>query len=132
MPSCPLNRAAMRRHVSIKNSAHSESWHIRVSFEMSRAKMANLGVTPEMVQRVVEGQNEAADAGKMRVDDKYVRLYPSGDIRTIQDFERLVITIPNGDGSFSTLHLGDLVTVSRDYKEPPTCIVRAWGSGSPW
>ena len=95
-----------------------------VSFEMSRAKMANLGITPEMVQRVVEGQNAAADAGKMRVDDKYVRLYPSGDIRAIQDFERLVITIPQGDGSFSTLHLGDIVTVTRDYKEPPTCIVR--------
>ena len=95
-----------------------------VSFEMSRAKMANLGVTPEMVQRVVEGQNAASDAGKIRVDDKYVRLFPSGAIRSVKDFERLVLTIPQGDGSFATVHLGDLVTVSRDYKDPPTCIVR--------
>ncbi|MBQ6915253.1 MAG: efflux RND transporter permease subunit, partial [Kiritimatiellae bacterium] len=49
-----------------------------VSFEISRAKMANLGVTPEMIRAVVSGQNLAEDAGRMRVDDKYVRLFPSG------------------------------------------------------
>ena len=74
-----------------------------VSFEMSRAKMANLGITPEMVQRVVEGQNAAADAGKVRVDDKYVRIFPSGSVGSVQDFERLVISVPKGDGSFSTV-----------------------------
>ena len=95
-----------------------------VSFEMSRAKMANLGVTPEMVQHVVEGQNVSADAGKVRVDDKYVRIFPSGAVSSVKDFERLVITVPKGDGSISTVHLGDLVTVSRDYKEPPTCVMR--------
>ena len=95
-----------------------------VSFEMSRAKMANLGITPEMVQRVVEGQNAAADAGKVRVDDKYVRIFPSGSVGSVQDFERLVISVPKGDGSFSTVHLGDIVTVSRDYKDPPTCVMR--------
>ena len=37
-----------------------------VSFEMSRAKMANLGITPEMIKHVVSGQNEASSAGKVR------------------------------------------------------------------
>lgn len=95
-----------------------------VSFEMSRAKMANLGVTPEMIKQVVEGQNLAADSGKIRVDDKYVRLFPSGSVKSIDDFKRLIITVPRGDGTFSTLHLEDLVTITRDYKEPPTAIVR--------
>ena len=95
-----------------------------VSLEMSRAKMANLGVTPEMVQHVVEGQNAVADSGRMRVDDKYVRLFPSGSIKSVKDFEGLVIAVPKGDGTVSTIHLSDLVTVTRDYKEPPTSIVR--------
>ena len=95
-----------------------------VSFEMSRAKMANLGITPEMISSVVSGQNEAEDAGKIRVDDKYVRLFPSGTIDSIDDFKRLVITVPQGDGKFSTVRLGDLMTISRDYEEPPSCIVR--------
>ncbi|MBQ3288840.1 MAG: efflux RND transporter permease subunit [Kiritimatiellae bacterium] len=95
-----------------------------VSFEMSRAKMANLGITPEAIQRVVEGQNVAADAGHIRVDDKYVRIFPSGAVNSVKDFEKLMITVPKGDGSFSTVHLSDILTVSRDYKEPPTCIVR--------
>ena len=95
-----------------------------ISFEMSRAKMANLGVTPEMISAVVSGQNEAADAGRMRVDDKYVRIYPSGTIKSIEDFKRLIITIPQGDGKFSTVRLGDLITITRDYQDPPSCIVR--------
>ncbi len=95
-----------------------------VSFEMSRAKMANLGVTPEMIRAVVAGQNEAAAAGKVRVDDKYVRIFPSGMVKTIDDFKRLIVTVPKGDGNFSTISLGDLMSIRRDYEEPPTCIVR--------
>ena len=95
-----------------------------VSFEMSRAKMANLGITPEMIMAVASGQNVAEDAGKVRVDDKYVRLYPSGTIESVDDFKRLVVSVPQGDGKFSTVRLGDLVTISRDYQEPPSCIVR--------
>ena len=95
-----------------------------VAFEMSRAKMANLGVTPEMIQAVVAGQNVAEDAGRMRVDDKHVRIYPSGAIKSVEDFKRLIITIPQGDGKFSTVRLGDLMTISRDYRDPPSCIVR--------
>ena len=101
-----------------------------VSFEMSRAKMANLGITPEMIQEVVEGQNQATDAGKMRVDDKYVRIFPSGTVKSIEDFKRLIITIPQGDGKFSSLRLGDLITIKRDYEEPPSCIVRYNGKPS--
>ena len=95
-----------------------------VSFEMSRAKMANLGITPEMVRKVVSGQNEAADAGKVRVDDKYVRIFPSGTVKSVEDFKRLIVTVPQGDGKFSTVRLGDLMTITRDYREPPSCIVR--------
>ncbi len=95
-----------------------------VSFEMSRAKMANLGVTPEMIQQVVEGQNIVSDAGKIRVDDKYVRLFPSGSVKSIEDFRKLIITVPKGNGKFATLHLADLLTIRRDYMEPPSCIVK--------
>ena len=94
-----------------------------VSFEMSRAKMANLGITPEMIRAVVSGQNEAEDAGKVRIDDKYVRIFPSGTVKTIEDFERLIVTVPQGDGRFSTVRLGDLMTIARDYEDPPSCIM---------
>ena len=95
-----------------------------VSFEMSRAKMANLGITPEIIQAVVSGQNESASAGKVRIDDKYVRIYPSGTVNSIEDFKRLIVTIPQGDGKFSTVRLGDLMTITRDYEDPPSCIMR--------
>lgn len=94
-----------------------------VSFEMSRAKMANLGITPEMIKAVVSGQNEAEDAGKVRIDDKYVRIFPSGTINSVDDFKRLIVTLPQGDGKFSTVRLGDLMTITRDYEDPPSCIM---------
>ena len=95
-----------------------------VSFEMSRAKMANLGITPEMIRAVVSGQNEAEDAGRVRVEDKYVRIFPSGTIKSVEDFKRLIVTVPQDGGKFSTIRLEDLMTISRAYKEPPSCIVR--------
>ena len=95
-----------------------------VSFEMSRAKMANLGITPDMIKAVVSGQNQAEDSGKIRVDDKYVRIFPSGTVKTVEDFKRLIITVPQDDGNFSTIRLEDLMTITRAYKEPPSCIVR--------
>ena len=94
-----------------------------VSFEMSRAKMANLGITPEMIRAVVSGQNEAEDAGKVRVDDKYVRIFPSGTVNSVEDFKRLIVTVPQGDGKFSTIRLEDLMTITRDYQDPPSCIM---------
>ena len=93
-----------------------------VSFEMSRAKMANLGITPEMIRAVVSGQNEAAAGGNIRVDDKYVRISPSGTVKSVDDFKRLIVTVPQGDGKFSTIRLEDLMTITRDYEEPPSCI----------
>ena len=94
-----------------------------VSFEMSRAKMANLGITPEMIRAVVSGQNEAEDAGKVKVEDKYVRIFPSGTIKSVDDFKRLIVTVPQGDGKFSTIRLQDLMTITRDYQDPPSCIM---------
>ena len=95
-----------------------------VSFEMSRAKMANLGITPEMISAVVSGQNEAEDAGKVKIDDKYVRIFPSGTIKSVEDFKRLILTVKGDDGKFSTIRLEDLMTITRTYKDPPSCIVR--------
>ena len=95
-----------------------------VSFEMSRAKMANLGITPEMIRAVVSGQNEAEDAGRVRIEDKYARIFPSGTIKSVEDFKRLIVTVPQDGGKFSTIRLEDLMTISRAYKEPPSCIVR--------
>ena len=95
-----------------------------VSFEMSRAKMANLGITPEMIRTVVSGQNAAEDAGKIKVDDKYVRIFPSGTIKSVEDFKRLIVTVPQDNGKFSTVRLEDLMTITRDYEEPPSCIIR--------
>ena len=94
-----------------------------VSFEMSRAKMANLGITPEMIKAVVSGQNEAEDAGKIKIDDKYVRIFPSGTVKSVEDFKRLIITVKDDDGKFSTVRLGDIMTITRDYEDPPSCIM---------
>ncbi len=95
-----------------------------VSFEISRAKMANLGVTPEMIRSVVAGQNGAADAGNVRVGDKYVRISPSGSVKSVDDFRKLFLTVPKEGGEFATLHLGDMMTITRDYMEPPSCIAK--------
>lgn len=100
-----------------------------VSFELSRAKMAVLGITPEMISKVISGQNIVSDAGRITIGDKYVRIHPHGSIDTIEEFGDILLTLPGKDAD-ATIHLRDLMTITRDYQDPPSCIVRYNGKPS--
>lgn len=97
--------------------------HEIVLLEISRAKLASLGITPEQLAAVVQGQNTPADAGHMRIGDKYVRLYPSATLSAIDDFKNLVLPVTRSDGQVESIYLGDIVTVRRDYEDPPSLVV---------
>ncbi|MCZ6652143.1 MAG: efflux RND transporter permease subunit [Planctomycetota bacterium] len=49
-----------------------------VYVEISRARLARLGVAPQMIYQSLAGQNLVAEAGKVTVGSKYIRIQPSG------------------------------------------------------
>ena len=49
-----------------------------VYFEISRARLASMGITIPQIQALIAGQNLAADSGHLTVGDRYIRIDPTG------------------------------------------------------
>ena len=56
------------------------------------------------------------DAGRVAVGPDFVPIWPTGTIRTVQDFESILLT---GLGSDRQIYLRDIATFRRGYVEPP-------------
>ena len=101
-----------------------------VSLEIPRANVANLGITPQEIAAAVRGRNVPADAGRLQVGDKRIRLTPGGSISCVKDIDDLVLNVTGADGKSEVIYLGDIARVTRDYADPPQCIVRYDGKPS--
>lgn len=90
-----------------------------VSIDLPRGKVATLGITPEAVAAAVRGENTPTDSGLLRTGDKAIRIQPKNTIRSVDDFEEVLLA--------PGLRLGDVAEVRRDYEDPPPVIVRRNG-----
>ena len=90
-----------------------------VYLEIPRAKIAALGITPDQIAAALKGENTPTDSGFMEVDDKYIRVQPTGGIVRTEDFGSLLVA--------DKVYLRDLATIRRGYQEPPLIIVRRNG-----
>ncbi len=83
--------------------------------EVSHAKMAALGITPDQLNVVLKSQNLVSDSGNVRVGGEYIRINPTGQLKSVQEIGELLIS-----GSADTLvRIKDLATVRRAYQEVP-------------
>jgi multidrug efflux pump subunit AcrB len=90
--------------------------------EISRGRMAQLGVSPEELQASLAGQNLVTPGGHVEVDDLYLRIEPTGRFRSVEEIGNLVIQQQDAGGT--RLYLRDIATISRGYAEPPGTIMR--------
>ena len=86
--------------------------------EFQRARLAELKLSPEDVARMLTSQNLVQRSGKVEVDEKYLRLTPTGDFTSEALIENLYIGGPEG-----LVRLGDVATVTRGYRDPPRNIM---------
>src|SRR6516165_7184048 len=66
-----------------------------VYLEISRRRLALLGINEEEIYRRLQAKNVAADGGRVRVSDQYIVLDPTGRFRSAEDMLELAI----GSGS---------------------------------
>jgi multidrug efflux pump subunit AcrB len=92
-----------------------------VYVEISRAKMANLGVTPEQVFLTLNLQNMVVPGGNVKVGSEYIRISPTGEFTSIEQLGDLQI---RGQRSDSLIYLRDIARIYRGYEDPPSLIVR--------
>ncbi|MDR0993349.1 MAG: efflux RND transporter permease subunit [Verrucomicrobiota bacterium] len=94
-----------------------------VYLEISRARMAGLGITPQQIQSVISGQNTAADAGSIEIGDKYIRISPTGKLQSVEELGELLLVQGSAAGQ-QRVRLKDLATIRRAYQEPADALLR--------
>ncbi len=92
-----------------------------VFLEISRNRLARLGINEEQIYSQLQAKNAAADGGRVRVGDQFLVLNPKGEFTSADDMLELVI---GSDSTGRQLTLRDIATLKRDNADPPRRILR--------
>lgn len=101
----------------------------QVIVEVSREKLANFGIPPQQLVNLLQTQNAVSDAGRVQVGKERIRLQTSGEFDSVDELANLMISNPGAD---ERILLRDVATVTREYQEIPTHLVRYNGRDSLW
>lgn len=85
----------------------------------TRSKFAATSVTPTRIAELLRSRLAPADAGSLSFAEKSIRLHPTGELKTCEDFRNLLLA----DGVL----LGDVAEVTREYVDPPSMVVKRNG-----
>ncbi len=91
-----------------------------IYLDISRSRMAQLGISLNQVYKLLESQNIVAYAGEARVGDEYINIIPTGNIDSVAAISNLLI---RSNTSKRFLNLSDIATIYRGYKEVPSHLV---------
>lgn len=101
----------------------------QVIVEVSREKLANFGIAPQQVVNLLQTQNVVSDAGRVQIGRERIRLQTTGEFKSVDELANLMISNP---GAQERILLRDVATVSRQYQDIPTHLVRYNGQESLW
>jgi len=88
----------------------------RIFLEVSNAKLAQLGISPEALINELKNQNIISSGGQIDTGPLSFIVEPSGNFNSTIDIANTYINIP---GSESFIALKDVVTLRRDFLDPP-------------
>lgn len=92
-----------------------------VHLEISRQRLARLGINEEDIYAQLRARNVAADGGRVQVGDAHVALDPQGGFRTADEMLEIVI---GSDPGGRQLFLRDVATLTRGEADPPRRLLR--------
>lgn len=96
-----------------------------VFLEISRFRLAQLGLNEEQVYSLLQAKNLAADGGRVRVGEEHIALDPTGAFKSADEMLDMVIGTGR-DGR--QLFLRDVATVTRGDQDPPRRLLRYDGA----
>jgi multidrug efflux pump subunit AcrB len=88
----------------------------QVTLAFSQERLASYGITLGRLRDVLRARNTALGGGQMEVGDRTVTLEPSGEFRDEREIGGVIV---GGSSTGVPLYLRDLVTVDREYQNPP-------------
>ncbi len=86
-----------------------------VYVDISRAKLGELGISPQQIAGVLQSQNVVAEAGRVRVGDELLRIEPSGEFASVAAMGDVLI----GGEAGRLVRLSDIARITRAYEEVP-------------
>ena len=89
--------------------------------EISRQRLAQLGIDEDRIYAQLQARNVAADGGRVRVGDAFLPIDPQGGFDSVDDMLDLVI---GAAGAGPQLTLRDVATVVRADEDPPRRLLR--------
>jgi len=92
-----------------------------VFLEISRYRLAQLGINEEQIYAQLQARNFAMDGGRVRVGDQFIALDPQGGFRSAEDMLDLVIA---SDKTGRQLTLKDIASLKRCNEDPPRRMLR--------
>lgn len=96
-----------------------------VYVELDRDRMSQLGISPDAIADALRQKNVVAEAGRVKVGPEYVAVAPTGEVRSVRQFESILIS--RGQPQ---IFLRDVAAVRRGYVEPPGAILRYDGNAA--
>ena len=94
--------------------------------ELERDRMAELGIPTQAIIRELKNKNIASDAGHVKVGPEFIAIVPTGELKSVEDFESLLIS----PGESRQIFLRDVAKIWRGYVEPPKNLMRYDGKAA--
>jgi multidrug efflux pump subunit AcrB len=92
-----------------------------VYLEISRQRLAQLGINEERIYRELQAKNFAADGGRVTVGVEHIAIDPHG---AFQSVDEMLETVIGSDRTGRQLFLRDVATVQRGDIDPPRRLLR--------
>ena len=89
-----------------------------VYLDISRSRVAEMGIDLTVIASVLGSQNVVVDAGNVLVGEDYLRFSPTGDFQSVQEMGDLLIS----SSERRLIRLSDIATITRAYEEVPNKI----------
>lgn len=100
--------------------------HEAIYLEFSNVRLAEFGLTPQLLAQSLSLSNKILPGGKIEVMGRHIVIEPSGSFTSVDDLNNAQIFIP---GHSESIYLRDIVNVRREYIDPPQQL--AYSQGEP-
>lgn len=85
-----------------------------IYIEFSRDQLATLNVSTSSILAALSAKNTVVNAGRVRVGDEYIALWPTGDFASVDSLGSLLLS----GGADQQFFLRDIASIRREYIEP--------------
>ena len=86
-----------------------------VYLDISRSRLAELGIDPSAIAAVLGSQNSIVDSGNVNVGEDYLRIHPTGEFESVQEIGEVLISSRDKN----LIRLRDIARITREYEAVP-------------